>query len=586
MEKLDYRVRAVLARVRSTLDRFSLRLEVDWNYDVRRVLEEILALAVGELEFGDGAPVDRALLITQDLRGERLEAGAGWSAQEEDLTFSRTIVDQTMQGGSSILCEDALDDPRFRSSESLRGLQVLTLLSVPIRAGEEVIGAFYIERRDARHLFNERDQAFVEALAETIAPAVRTALIHQDHVRELRELRSKNESTSRMGRIIGQSAAISRTLDLARTAAALDRTVLITGESGVGKELLARAIHDQSSRSKKQFSVVDCSGLSETLLESELFGHVKGSFTGATEDRVGAFEAAEGGTVFLDEISDATGPMQQLLRRVLQEGEIRRVGDRQWRKVDVRVLCATNRDLSEEVEKGNFLLDLFHRMHEFPLRIPPLRERKEDIPLLTQYFVALFGENKNPPIGEVTPDAQTILSRRDWKGNNVRELRNVIRLCVDLAPGPVIDTSVLGRVFEVRGDPAAEVQSAPEIQVPAGTLLHIDRAGLSRLIESTPENAAKGKRPWALLQREFGGVLITETLRQTRWKLRPAARILGISPVKLRQDFRVWIEHLLTVCHQDQQEVATRLDMPIEMLVRKLEDLGIGGAASASQAPS
>ena len=586
MEKLDYRVRAVLARVRSTLDRFSLRLEVDWDYDVRMVLEEILALAVGELEFGDGAPVDRALLITQDLRGDRLEAGAGWSAQEEDLTFSRTIVDQTMQGKTSVLCEDALDDPRFRSSESLRGLQVLTLLSVPLRAGEEVIGALYIERRDARHLFNERDQSFVEALAETIAPSVRTALIHQDHVRELRDLRSKNESTSKMGRIIGQSSAITRTLDLARTAAKLDRTVLITGESGVGKELLARAIHDQSKRSKKPFSVVDCSGLSETLLESELFGHVKGSFTGANEDKVGAFEAAEGGTVFLDEISDATGPMQQLLRRVLQEGEIRRVGDRQWRRVDVRVLCATNRDLAAEVEKGNFLLDLFHRMHEFPLRLPPLRERKEDIPLLTQYFVSLFGENKNPPISEVTPEALAIRTRRDWTGNNIRERRTVSRLCVDLAPGPVIDAAVLARVFEVRGDPSSETPVLPELQVAPGSLLQIDQAVLSQLIGSTPENAPKEKRPWALLQREFGGTLITETLRQTRWKLRPAARILGISPVKLRQDFRLWIEHLLDDSQQNHQKVATRLGMPIEMLVRKLKDLGLGTAPSEDQDPS
>ena len=586
MEKLDYRVRAVLARVRSTLDRFSLRLEVDWDYDVRKVLEEILALAVGELEFGDGAPVDRALLITQDLHGDRLEAGAGWSAQEEDLTFSRTIVDQTMQGENSVLCEDALDDPRFRSSDSLRGLQVLTLLSVPLRAGEEVIGALYIERRDARHLFNERDQLFVEALAETIAPSVRTALIHQNHVRELRNLRSKNESTSRMGRIIGQSTAITRTLDLARTAAKLDRTVLITGESGVGKELLARAIHDQSKRSEKPFSVVDCSGLSETLLESELFGHMKGSFTGANEDKIGAFEAAEGGTVFLDEISDATGPMQQLLRRVLQEGEIRRVGDRQWRKVDVRVLCATNRDLAAEVEKGNFLLDLFHRMHEFPLRLPPLRERKEDIPLLTQYFVSLFGENKNPPISEVTPEALAILTRRDWTGNNIRELRNVIRLCVDLAPGPVIDATVLGRVFEVRGDPSSEIQILPELQVTPGSLLQIDQAVLTQLIGSTPEDAPKEKRPWALLQREFGGTLITETLRQTRWKLRPAARILGISPVKLRQDFRLWIEHLLDDSEQDHQQVATRLGMPIEILIRKLGDLGLGAAPSGDQDPS
>ncbi len=585
MEKLDYRIRAVLARVRSTLDQFSLRLEVDWDYDVRQVLEEILALAVGELEFGNGAPVDRALLITRSPGGEMLEAGAGWSAQEEDLSFSRTIVEQTMQGEHSLLCEDALDDPRFRSSESLRGLQVLTLLSVPLRAGPGVIGALYIERRDARHLFNERDRAFVEALADTIAPAVRSALIHQGHVRELRELRSSHESSSKLGRIIGNSEAITRTLELARTAAQLDRIVLITGESGVGKELLARAIHEQSRRSRQPFAVVDCSGLSETLLESELFGHVKGSFTGAMEDKVGAFEAAQGGTVFLDEISDATAPMQQLLRRVLQEGEIRRVGDREWRKVDVRVLCATNRNLSEEVEKGKFLLDLFHRMHEFPLRLPPLRERKEDIPLLAQHFVALFGENKNPPITEISPEALAILAGREWRANNIRELRNVIRLSVDLAPGSIIDQKVLARVFDVRGEQGSDDTVERDIEFAPGALLRFDRAGIADLIRSTPDEANKERRPWALLQREFGGTLITETLRQTRWKLRPAARILGISPVKLRQDFRAWIEHLLLNSGGDREGVASRLDMPVEILIRKLEDLGIEIENSGEENP-
>ncbi len=574
MEKLDYRVRAVLARIRSTLDRFSLRLEVDWNYDVQQVLEEILALAVGELEFGDGSPVDRALLITQDLQGGRLETGAGWSSQDDDRTFSRTIVEETIRGGVPVLCGDALDDDRFRSSESLSGFDVLTLLSVPLKAGDEVIGALYIERRDARHLFGERDQLFAEALAETISPLIRTAVIHQNHVRELRDLRSRNETSSRMGRIIGQSSSLIRTLDLAKTAAGLDRTVLITGESGVGKELLARAIHDQSHRAQKPFVVVDCSGLSETLLESELFGHVKGAFTGASSDKIGAFEAADGGTVFLDEISDATSPMQQLLRRVLQEGEVRKVGDRQWHKVDVRVLCATNRDLTIEVEEGRFLHDLYHRMHEFPLRLPPLRERREDIPLLAENFVAQFGETKNPPILSISPDALAILAAREWRANNVRELRNVIRLCVDLAPGPVVDTEVLSRVFDVRGESQGEAQSIPEVTFASGSLVKLDRAGFADLIRSTPEQAKKDERPWAMLQKEFGGTLITETLRQTRWKLRPAARILGISPVKLRQDFRSWIEYLLEENQGDQAQVASRLDMPEAILVKKLDDLG------------
>ena len=219
MEPLDYRARAVLARIRQMLDQFSMKLEVDWDYDVREVLEQILTLAVGELQFGDGAPIDRALLITRAGDGELLEAGAGWSSGEEDLSFSRTIVEETIHSGKSLLCEDAIDDPRFRSSDSLRGLKVLTLLSVPLHMAGTTSGALYVERRDARHLFGDRDRTFIEALAETIAPTVHTALQHQKNVRELRQLRSRNEAESRMGHIIGQSTAMQRTLELATTAA-------------------------------------------------------------------------------------------------------------------------------------------------------------------------------------------------------------------------------------------------------------------------------------------------------------------------------------------------------------------------------
>ncbi|OUU26352.1 MAG: hypothetical protein CBC13_00455 [Planctomycetia bacterium TMED53] len=580
MEPLDYRARAVLARIRHMLDQFSMRLEVDWDYDVRTVLSDILKLAMGELQFGDGAPVDRALLITRGGDGELLETGAGWSSGEEDLSFSRTIVEETIRSGNSVLCEDAMDDPRFQSSESLRGLNVLTLLSVPLHIDGAMGGALYIERRDARHLFGERDRKFVEALAETIAPTVHTVLQHQKHVRELRQLRSRNEAEAQMGHIIGQSTAMQRTLELATTAAHLDRTVLITGESGVGKELLARAIHTQSPRAQQPFVVVDCSGLSESLLESELFGHVKGAFTGATTDKIGAFEAAEGGTVFLDEISDASMPMQQALRRVLQEGELRRVGDRNWRKVDVRVVCATNRDLSREVEAERFLIDLFHRIQEFPLRLPSLRERREDIPRLAEHFVALFGERKNPPVRGLEAETLALLSGRDWQANNVRELRNVIQLCVDLTPSEIISPDVLHRVLNIRGEESTESASAApaleEIQFHPGSLIHLDRSGIADLIRSVHEETPKEQRPWALMQREFGGSVITETLRQTKWKLRPAARLLGLSPVKLRTEFRQWIEYLLSHFGGREEEVADRLDMPLEILQRKMKDLGIG----------
>jgi transcriptional regulator with PAS, ATPase and Fis domain len=229
---------------------------------------------------------------------------------------------------------------------------------------------------------------------------------------------------------------------MARRVSRVDSTVLISGESGVGKEGLARLIHDESTRAAGPFVPINCAAVPETLLESELFGHAKGSFTGAAVDRAGLFEAAQGGTLFLDEVGEVPLPMQVKLLRALQEREVRRVGENKSRKVDVRVLAATNRNLSREVQGGRFREDLYYRLRVIDLHVPPLRERREDVLPLARLFVARASERLGRRIAGVTPRAAQQLLRYDWPGN-VRELENSIERAVVLADGARIDVGDL-----------------------------------------------------------------------------------------------------------------------------------------------
>ncbi len=226
-------------------------------------------------------------------------------------------------------------------------------------------------------------------------------------------------------RMVGGSAPMRSLLKLVENVAGSDAPVLIQGESGVGKELVAWALHDLGRRSGGSFIKVSCASLNENLLESELFGHVKGAFTGAIRDRIGRFEAASGGTIFLDEIGDISAPIQVKLLRVLETREIERVGDHRSIPVDVRIITATNRDLEELVNAGAFRADLFYRINVVPIRVPPLRERKEDIPLLAQCFIERIARRSGKPISGLTSDAVDLLMHHDWPGN-VRELRNMI----------------------------------------------------------------------------------------------------------------------------------------------------------------
>jgi DNA-binding NtrC family response regulator len=259
---------------------------------------------------------------------------------------------------------------------------------------------------------------------------------------EIMRLRSELEGCRGFAHLVGSSVALSKTIKQARAAASTSATVLILGENGTGKEMLARAIHEESPRSGGPFVAVSCAALPETLIESELFGHEKGAFTGATAARKGRFELADGGTLFLDEISELTPSVQVKLLRVLQERSFERLGGTKTITVDIRLIAASNRDLEQEVEAGRFRRDLFYRLNVVPLTLPPLRERHEDIPLLTAHFANKAAEKHGRPPVELDPALLEALQEYDWPGN-VRELENLLERLIVLTPGTKIGLEFL-----------------------------------------------------------------------------------------------------------------------------------------------
>jgi two-component system, NtrC family, nitrogen regulation response regulator NtrX len=317
---------------------------------------------------------------------------------------------------------------------------------------------------------------------------IQNALERNRITSEVRQLRRAVEVKHEM---VGESPAIRQVMDSVRRAAPTNATVLIQGESGVGKELVARAIHRNSLRSRERFVQVNCAAIPEELIESELFGHEKGSFTGATEKQIGKFEQADRGTIFLDEVGDMSLKTQAKVLRVLQEGEVERVGSARTIRVDVRVIAATNKDLEKEIEKGTFREDLFFRLSVIPVHVPPLRERSEDIPLLVQHFLDLLARENNFRRRRLSPRAIEALQRHRWKGN-IRELRNTLERSLIMSPADVIDLTDLPDAvrFDARQaapDNGAEVKAAA---TPSAATLREHKESVERtfLVQRLREN--------------------------------------------------------------------------------------------------
>jgi DNA-binding NtrC family response regulator len=330
---------------------------------------------------------------------------------------------------------------------------VISDIRMPGRSGIEMLGELREIRPDTPVIlmtaFGSIDSA-VEAMQagafdyvtkpfkrDAILVRLERALEHRSLEQENRRLRRAVDRTSSFGELLGTSTAMREMFALMRKVASRRVNVLITGESGTGKELVARTLHFAGSRAKNPFIPINCTALPEGLMESELFGHVRGAFTGAVSSKRGLFEEAEGGTLFLDEIGDMSPGLQSKLLRVLQDREVRPVGGNQSRKVDVRVIAATNRDLAADMASGKFRRDLYYRLNVIPIDIPPLRERRDDIPLLAESFLRKHGDGATH---RLTPQALECLCGHDWDGN-ARELENVIERAIALADGEELDTA-------------------------------------------------------------------------------------------------------------------------------------------------
>jgi two-component system nitrogen regulation response regulator NtrX len=294
---------------------------------------------------------------------------------------------------------------------------------------------------------------------ENVTLRVKHAL---DQYRLEQENRTLRTTVQRKFELVGQSPVMQQLRQLIETAGPTNSRVLIGGENGTGKELVARAIHLQSTRAGRPFVAVNCAAIPETLIESELFGHEKGSFTGATSMKRGQFEQADSGTLFLDEIADMSLSTQAKVLRALQEQQFTRVGGTKLLKVDVRVLAASNKDLLKEIEKGTFRDDLFYRLSVVPIIVPPLRERREDIPLLIRHFMKVHAEEQGLRMKEISPEAMVVFQQYDWPGN-IRELRNLIERLMIMVPGPVIDPALAGLSLQARPVGPASQSATPVV---------------------------------------------------------------------------------------------------------------------------
>jgi Nif-specific regulatory protein len=340
---------------------------------------------------------------------------------------SRTIVQQVLRDGVALLANDGVSE-WTAATDSLISTGAQSVMCVPLKMLDRKLGVLYLDTPLPRDQFNNDHLKLVAAISGIAAVAIENA-------RQFEWLETENErllsDVNIEHNMVGESDAMQRVYHFISKVAPTDATVLISGESGTGKELAARAIHRNSKRAQKSFMAVNCAALNESLLESELFGHEKGSFTGALAQKKGRLEIADGGTIFLDEIGELTPPLQVKLLRVLQEREFERIGGTVTIKVDLRVIAATNKNLEAAIEAGEFRQDLYYRLNVVSLEMPPLRDRREDIMLLANYFADKYGSRCNRKLTGFSPEARSCLVSFDWPGN-VRELENAVERAVVL----------------------------------------------------------------------------------------------------------------------------------------------------------
>jgi len=377
-------------------------------------------------------------------------------SKEEYLRHHRPLIDDVIRTGQAVVVPDVSAESSLKRKNAEGAGEKTALICVPVKFGEEVVGCLSAERPSRAEVSLAADRRLLSLVANVIAQSVH---FHRDTEERLNALRRENErlqeqlrTSLRPPNMIGNSTAMRSVYQHIEQVAGSATTVLIRGESGVGKELVARALHEQSPRKGNAFVKFNCAALPESIIESELFGHEKGAFTGAVSMRKGRFEIADGGTIFLDEIGDLSPPTQVKLLRVLQEKEFERVGSQTPIRSDVRVITATSRNLEEMIEQEKFRADLYYRLNVFPIYMPPLRERKSDILLLADHFAGKFSKSSGKKVRRISTAAIDLLMSYHWPGN-VRELENCIERAVVLCPGPSIEAHHLPPTLQKK-DPA------------------------------------------------------------------------------------------------------------------------------------
>ncbi|MBN2103035.1 sigma 54-interacting transcriptional regulator [bacterium] len=404
--------------------------------DVNRLLTVAMDMAI-EISGAERGWIILCNEANQDIRFQTARNLQKTDIENPEFETSRTIIDKVRAQGKPVCLQNALDDSAFKESKSIESLKVLSVICLPLIRDNRIFGVVYLDNRKITGVFKPDIFDFIQEFTNFVATAAFSALERQELQNQISDLEKELRGKYRFDHIIGQHPKILEILQMVSQVADTPATVLIQGESGTGKELIARALHHNSSRKEKPFIAVNCAALPEQLLESELFGHVKGAFTGAVKDRPGWFEKADCSTIFLDEINDMSSALQARLLRVLQTGDYSRVGSSEIQHCDVRVVAATSKDIQKMIKEGLFREELYYRLNVINLWLPPLRDRKSDIPLLVQHFLNLYKDKYNKPDLKFSPQAEMLLMNYDFPGN-IRELENMIQRTVILTKDPVI----------------------------------------------------------------------------------------------------------------------------------------------------
>jgi transcriptional regulator with GAF, ATPase, and Fis domain len=398
----------------------------------KKNIEELLsALLDSVIEI---TKADKGMIIL--LESGDLQVKAARNLKKENILdaiekVSDSIIKRVIESKKPIIVSDALNDEDFKTSASVINLQLCSVMAVPLMEKGELFGLLYVGNNNIVNLFEESSLEVLTVFASQASLLIQNALLLDELRLDNRELTKRLESI-RFGEIIGSCPAMIEVFRKVEKVASTDISVLVTGETGTGKELIARRIHEISPRSQGPFITINCGAIPQNLLESELFGHVKGAFTGAVATHIGKFQAADRGTLFLDEIGELPPLLQVKLLRAIQEKSVTKIGDTRTESIDIRIITATNRNLEEEIEQGRFREDLFYRINVVSIDLPPLRKRGDDLPLIAKYLLAKYSAEFGGKIKGFTPAAVIAMRKYSWPGN-IRQLENRLKKAVVLA---------------------------------------------------------------------------------------------------------------------------------------------------------